>query len=831
MSDKPGYHLLIVISEIMTSIKTIFLGAILLSLVNYQQAAGYNGTSSKKLYLTENKGQVTDQHFAPRNDIQYLLQTPGLTVFIGDGQLHYQFSHTTIHEPDLPGHLMSDYKNNTHTLTAADLSATINAYRMDVELVGANRNAQVTASEPLPYYENYYLPGCPENGAQAHTCGRITYKNIYPDIDWVIYTNGNQLEHEFVVGPHGNPADIQLRYTGQTSLAISNDGSLVATTPMGTIKEQPPVCICKDGNKSRSSYHLDGNVLSYKLDISGELIIDPVLEWGTYYGPDSNNTSQYGIVCDHSGKIYTSGLTYSETSGNIATTGSFQSTYGGGCDAFVVKFDTSGNRIWATYYGGPFADWSNGLDIDGSGGVYMLGTTSSTTGISTSGSQQPAFGGSWDGFVVKFNSAGVRQWGTYLGGSAIDYPQTIACDALGHVYVGGTADSYTNISTAGSFMPTHGGGHDDFMVQYDAMGVRQWGTYIGGSNDDFGGSLSVDGNFVYIAGYTTSPTGITTPSTHQPTISGTTDAFLMRFTNTGLRVWGTYFGGPDPETVGGVCSVNGYAYLFGSTNSDVGIATSGCYQSTRAGGPDAFLAKINPDAGTVMWSTYFGGPGDENLDHSRITNTDIGDVYITGVTPSTSGIASAGSWQTTYGGGTSDGFLAKFSPSGSLFWSTYYGGSGTDEARACAFDGANVYVAGQTASPNNIATPGSFLDTGGSGPFYFQSCIAKFIVTDTAMTVLSAGQQHTVSRGLALYPNPNAGSFTLSGAVAGNGQGHITVTDMAGRTIAEDDVTVVNGQLSKHIDLPSGAACGVYFVKVVTGNSSSVLRFVKEKGQ
>src|SRR5690606_20973226 len=113
--------------------------------------------------------------------------------------------------------------------------------------------------------------------------------------------------------------------------------------------------------------------------------------------------------CDAANMLYFVGTTYSTT--GIATTGAHQPAPAnpGHYDGMLAKFDASGQRVWATYYGGANIDEAVTLAIDNSGNVYIGGTTESDTGIATVGSHQPAKANAYeDAFVAKFNSAGVR---------------------------------------------------------------------------------------------------------------------------------------------------------------------------------------------------------------------------------------------------------------------------------------------------------------------------------------------------------------------------------------------------------------------------------------
>ena len=95
----------------------------------------------------------------------------------------------------------------------------------------------------------------------------------------------------------------------------------------------------------------------------------------------------------------------------IASPGCFQPVFGGDNDAFIAKFDSSGQRLWGTYYGGTSWDWGYGCAIGWNGEIFLAGNTESTNNISTPNSFQPALAGTDNGFLVKFNVAGQRLWG------------------------------------------------------------------------------------------------------------------------------------------------------------------------------------------------------------------------------------------------------------------------------------------------------------------------------------------------------------------------------------------------------------------------------------
>lgn len=396
--------------------------------------------------------------------------------------------------------------------------------------------------------------------------------------------------------------------------------------------------------------------------------------WSTYYG---GNNSDFGsmINIDASGNVYLVGASLSTNTAAISTLGSHQSSYGGGSntgDAFIVKFDSNGLRLWGTYYGGTGDDYADGAILDNSGNLYVTGVTSSTVSnvISTLGSfQQNYGGGSNDAFLVKFDSNGNRIWGTYYGGSGIDNGLGCNFDGFGNILICGYTTSTNNISTLGAHQTTFSGGAvfgDGFFAQFDATGNRLYGSYYGGSGEDYIGNIvSNTLGEVFISGSSSTNTGtsIATFGSYQPIHGGGGyDLFMVKFNSSLVRQWGTYYGGSGNDEMG-YCAVNN-AGLFISgrtTNASQSVLTTSCsYQANYGGGfTDICLAKFD-FLGNRIWSTLFGGSGTE--DSPSLSCDLINNINLTGATNSNSGniIASIGSQQPVYGGGGSDGFIAKF---------------------------------------------------------------------------------------------------------------------------------------------------------------------------
>ncbi len=389
----------------------------------------------------------------------------------------------------------------------------------------------------------------------------------------------------------------------------------------------------------------------------------------------------------------------------LATPGAYQHANAGGWDVFLVKFDANGNRLWCTYYGGEGDDNDFGIAIDPSGNVYVAGTTQSTTGIA-SGGYQNTYGGVLDAFLVKFDSSGHRIWGTYYGGTgAINYENdmSVATDAAGNVYLAGATRTPDSIAFGG-FDNTYGGGYDEgFLVKFDANGNRIWATYYGGAIGTIIGGVATDaaGN-VYVAGLTEDTTGIASggfQNTLQDSITTgfRESVFLVKFDANGNRLWGTYYnggaGGGWWSLTGVATDLSGNVYLSGTTADTANVASGG-FQNTLGGKNDAFLVKFDIN-GNRLWATYYGGVGFSN---GMVIATDAArNVWLAGTTTSADSIASGG-FQNTYTGGASGGsvlFLANFDSSGKRHCATYYGQVGQkNDCVGLALDKAgHVYLA------------------------------------------------------------------------------------------------------------------------------------------
>lgn len=689
-----------------------------------------------RLLFVENVGQITDEYKKPRTDIDYRISVEGLSVFFSSSGFQYQWNK----EPVLS-------QQEQDALRRGEISELppVESYSMKVKLMGAKAGVKPLIEVGDPYFENYYLPYC--YNKRARSCKKITYTNVYPNIDWVLYTtpeNASGFKYNFIVHKGGKISDIQMAYEGADWVQINN-GALQIKTPFGDIKEEAPATFLQSNGKMLSSaYTLRNRVVAFKVDdeqANDDIVIDPVINWGTYFGNPYGATGM-AVAADTLGSSFLCGYTSSTL--NIASfiTG-YKQTYGGGTyDAFLIKFDKDGRRKWATYYGGSDVDVILAAVCDENDNLFVTGFSDSFDGISTPGVQQekngadlpyPLHGSTLDDAILaKFDINGALVWGTYLGSDSADVGNSVMFDKLGNVFIGGVTISHDSVATSGSYQttPAHG-----FLVKYNATsGRRSWGTYF---NGEVKGVTTDNKNNVYIAGITNAYTGVSSAGTYKRSYAGGfQDGYVAKFRNNGQFVWGTYYGDADiDQAYAIVCDSLYNVVVGGSTTSHTNISTNNSYlplQNAAVDSTNGFVVKFD-STGNRLWATYCAG-----LPYSLALGPD-NKLYVFGSTCFSAGVSTSNAHQINAGQGQSnlvspvyDGFFAKYNDTGKQLYGSYYGGSLNDILNNGLYAAGYLFLGGHTLSPNNMATGGSFQDMDTS--VFVMGFLAEFIA-DTSVYI------------------------------------------------------------------------------------------------
>jgi PKD-like domain/GEVED domain/Secretion system C-terminal sorting domain/Beta-propeller repeat len=377
-----------------------------------------------------------------------------------------------------------------------------------------------------------------------------------------------------------------------------------------------------------------------KYDANGNVL------WALNAGTAGTEIPQ-AVAVDASGNAYVTG--YFNTTG-IAF-GSTTLTTTGGTDIFTVKYNAAGSVAWAKNAGGASTDYGRNIAVDASSNVYVSGQFNSAA--ITVGTTTVSTVGSYDGFVLKYNSAGTPQWIKSFGGTSTESATAVTTDASGNVYATGWFYSASVTIGASTYTNAGSGYGDALTLKFDAAGVLVWSRYAGGTLDDIPYGIVCDANnFVYITGNFTSPTLSFSGSTLTNSGSNTNDIFITKYNSSGTIQWTRNSTGTNDEYSYGIdVDVNNNIYIAGQSYS--ATTAFGAQSVTQIGGSDIVIAKYN-SAGTAQWARIGGGA---STDYAYDVSIDgLGNTYVAGQifsAPATFGSYSASS------AGSYDMFVAK----------------------------------------------------------------------------------------------------------------------------------------------------------------------------
>jgi len=673
----------------------------------------------QKVEFIENKGQLKDQHHQAAPYLLFKAELGNLDVYVTETGLSYVFLKFEEKEPPL-------FKRKGRETWKVSYE------RVDLELKGASITKQnIEKSDSSTSSFNYlaYEPQKALHGLRKYA--RLTIRNVYPGIDWVLYTSSaGGLKYDFVVRPGANYHAIELVYKSKLPVVPDTGGNLLVKTKYGTLEEQAPFSFYTGVTTESPSSFLplksnksNGLVNShFKFHISGSpadslqrtLVIDPQLTWSTFFGGPSFEGT-YAVTSDNTGNVFSTGYCSGTTNFPLQNSGTFFQSAGSAC--FINKFNNSGVLLWSTFYGGSGLTFCNALATDNAGNLFLCGGTSSSNFplVNNNTFFQSAINGSNDAFIAKFDNLGNCTWATFFGGSNGENATSLATDPTGNVFMAGTTSSANfPVLNAGSYFEgTITGSTSGFITKFSNTGTLIWSTYCMGLLSpaictNTTGDLFVAGS----AGTNTllvfNPGG---GAFYQGSYAGgANDGYIHKFSNAGNLLWGTYYGGSGQDNCTSVaCDKAGDVFVCGKTSSsnfpllNAGTFFQSALNSTIANQSDAFLLKFSAN-GIRQWATYFGGNGNDVFgSFDNLATDSCGNVYLAFETNSDNLPATqaceGGYYDNTLdnaGPVISDIFVARFSNLGNLTWSSYLGGDGNDFRSAIAVDSNNnLFVTGE----------------------------------------------------------------------------------------------------------------------------------------
>jgi hypothetical protein len=569
--------------------------------------------------------------------------------------------------------------------------------------------------------------------------------------------------------------------------------------------------------------------------------------WGTYLGDERFVFADSKV--DRDGNLYIVGYINGNDLTNILSftdATSHQPNYGGGeTDGFIIKLNPSGAIVWGTFFGGQNDDAITAIDIDmNSGNFYLLGTTSSTTNIATTGSFQALYGGGIrDAFISKFSSTGSLEWSTYYGGTSQDgdsstraQQSSISYDGNNSIYVVFPIAS-EGLATNGAFqsglfpdnMTVGTNATPAHLVKFDTDGNRIWSTYYG-IYWSFMIKANANGVYLFWNSQDCPPSGTYntyygTAGAYQAIPASCRDVVLTKFGTDGQRVWSTYYGGSNNgDTATGKNSIDlidDKIYFTGNsanyTNQE--IATTGSYMTNVTGTSSNFIVQFNDDC-TRNFGTYNGSTIVNNA-AGHTSNVVVGEkidsFYNYGATGYTQNITTTDGYKSQLSGTGKDAFVCKFDNQSEKNWGTYYGGE-LDEIDAQFHyyaNGTKFYIIGKTQSYTQIASvnglqPNKQVFDSENPQNEYNLFVAHFQVQELSNEVFNRND-------FSIYPNPSSnGTFFIMFDSELPENTYLELFDISGKKIHEQQLEEMQNTITLQ-----NIVKGMYFAKI-TKNGQTV---------
>ncbi len=434
-----------------------------------------------------------------------------------------------------------------------------------------------------------------------------------------------------------------------------------------------------------------GILLSFFICANGQ-----IFEWARHMGGSSFD---YGnaVAVDANGNVYTTGQ-FSLTADLDPGVGVYNLTATGNWSTFVSKLDDSGNFIWAKGILGTWSVTAFDITLDNQGNIYLTGFFTSTADFDPgSGTYNLTSAGQGDIFICKFDPAGNFVWAKKMGGSSYDYGWSVAVDGSGNVYITGEFQGTVDFDPGtGTNNLTSAGQSDIFVSKLDASGNFIWAKQFGGTSQDKGKSIAVDGSGnVYTTG-TFQGTADFNPGTgtFNFTSAGDADIFVSKLDASGNFIWAKQMGGTVSDEATAIAldnSGNVYTtgYFQGAADFDPG---SGVFTLNSAGNDDIFISKLDA-SGNFVWAKQMSGTSYANANSMALDAT--GNIYLTGFFEGTVDFNPDNGTMNITSEGQGDIFISKLDDSGNFVWATKMGGAHLDMGNSISVDAlGKVYTTG-----------------------------------------------------------------------------------------------------------------------------------------
>lgn len=655
-----------------------------------------------------------------------------------------------------------------------------------MQMIGANRNADVEGQQPLQGKVNYLIGN---DRSKWHTgiptFREVHYSNVWPGVDMAWYGTQNKLEYDFVIKPGYDASAVRLRFEGAEQLRVDEQGNLLLKAGGEEMVQSAPT-VYQDQEHGRvnisgkyvikAKQEVGFEVGAY--DVNKPLVIDPLLTYSTYIGGESTDVG-LGVAADSQGRVYLAGKTSSDET-FFPIENAFQGvqidTLG-----FVTKLNAAGNDVLFSTYLGDSNGFCTGfvcgteiraIAVTPDGRAVVTGAVTNEDNdskfpVTDTAYQKNGFCISWcgiepnrmvDAFVTVFKVDGSDlDYSTFFGGRTnyrysergFDIGNAIAVDSSTRIYIAGLTASNT-LPTKHAFQwsrHSEGEGKDAFVAVFDPAQSSNasllYSSYYGGDGDDIALGVAVDNDRNAYIGGSTASTDLETRSPSGTPLranfnGGGFDGFVAKIDTESdgdvSLTYSTYFGGNINDRVESVAvDALQRAYITGASNSSPSsFPLKNAFDSTQTNG-EAFVAKLNADGNALFYSSFLGGDnGNTSADGEEglgITIDFGGNVYVTGRTTSGASFPAVLPLASNLQG---TAFLTKIEATVSsttvpkVLYSTTFGGSGARGESIAVDPKGNVYLGGTT--PGTLPTTAGAFDTSFNGGTS-DAFIAKFTTT------------------------------------------------------------------------------------------------------
>ena len=419
----------------------------------------------------------------------------------------------------------------------------------------------------------------------------------------------------------------------------------------------------------------------------------PALNWGQWLGGDGDNSLDLLVV--NGNELYVGGA--SGMAAGWETVG-WKGAHSGGRECFVIEImdGATPSFSWGQWLGGDGYNYVSALAVNGDE-VYAGGSSESATAWETM-TWRGTFSSGLEGFVIEIQdgAAPTLNWGQWLGGA--DGAEVYALAVNGdEIYAGGQSSSATSWETV-TWQGAHSGGAEGFVIELQdgATPTLNWGQWLGGDAGASVQALAVNGDEIYVGGYTWSPTSWESV-TWQGAHSGGYEGFVIELQDgaTPTLNWGQWLGGSGYDTVQALAVNGDEIYVGGYTWSPTSWETV-TWQGVNGSGSDGFVIEIQDGAApTLNWGQWLGGDGGAQVTALAVNGDEI---YVGGQSDSATSWETV-TWQGAHSGGQ-EGFVIELQDGAApaLNWAQWLGGGGHDFVKALGVNGDKIYAAGESPS-------------------------------------------------------------------------------------------------------------------------------------